>query len=516
MSWDGGVGGGADGLGAVGGARAEGGDAGWWGVAARSARGLTGAESTELTVRQMRDSARLIAGSQASQLRLVAELDTLATAEAVLTLAWLPRVPGAPHDDEVIDSAVTAEVQAALGIGAGPAVRMVHLARRLTRVLPVVLDGLSAGRLDLARATVLAVETEVLPDGLARAVADRLLGVAGAAPWEGLSPRAWKGRVERAVIRADGGAARRRREQAFADRAVRSVGIGAGMAELVVTADAAAIALAEAVLTDLANQRPRWDASGAYLPIQARRVDAFVELFDRVNDGTGLPGVSVRRERHLGLVLHADTFFADSPAADDPGEVRGLGGHHPIDPVTAREQAHALLHPAPDPGFAAGAGSRRPAPVTVFLVDPTGGLQRLVQLGAPPPGGWTRALLTAAVTTRLGEPPPALGTESYAPTVAIAEQVRARNPRCTGYDCPRPADRCDLDHDTPWPRGPTQVANLAPRCRRHHNHKTRRLVHTTLHPDGSVDTQTLTGINLTTRPEPLPGHAPGESHAPGR
>ena len=44
-----------------------------------------------------------------------------------------------------------------------------------------------------------------------------------------------------------------------------------------------------------------------------RRVDAFVELFGRVRDGQALPGVAVRRERELGLVLHADTFFGHGP-----------------------------------------------------------------------------------------------------------------------------------------------------------------------------------------------------------
>ena len=48
---------------------------------------------------------------------------------------------------------------------------------------------------------------------------------------------------------------------------------------------------------------------------------------------------------------------------------------------------------------------------------------------------------------------------------------------------------------------------------RQHEIKTRGLVRTRLHPDGSVDTTMLTGLVVTTRPEPLPGHAPGEGHA---
>ena len=55
------------------------------------------------------------------------------------------------------------------------------------------------------------------------------------------------------------------------------------------------------------------------------------------------------------------------------------------------------------------------------------------------------------------------------------------------------------------------VNNLDPRCRRQHEHKTRGLVHTRLHPDGAVETtMLLTGLVITTRPEPLPGYAPGE------
>jgi hypothetical protein len=38
-------------------------------------------------------------------------------------------------------------------------------------------------------------------------------------------------------------------------------------------------------------------------------------------------------------------------------------------------------------------------------------------------------------------------------------------------------------------------------------------VRTQLHPDGSVDHQMLTGLTVTTRPEPLPGYAPSEGYA---
>jgi hypothetical protein len=443
----------------------------------------------------IRSESLAIAAIEARRLALVAQLADVVTVDAVAMLTSLPRVPGALQDHEVIESAVTAEVQAVLGIAQGPAIGLVELARRLSSVLPTVLAALREGRLDLAR--VLAEGTAVLPDTHAREVAELMLGVAGVAPWEGLSPRAWRARVDRAVVRADADAARRRRREAYERRAVRVLASIAGMAELFITADAADVAMATQVLTDLATRRPATGADGGYVTMDQRRVDAFVEVFRKIRDGHPLPGVSVRREREIGLVLHADTFFGHGPAAEDPAEVRGLSGHTVLDPFTAREQAHAAVHgtagpagpdrPAGTDRAAGPAGTvskgGRPGAVNVLLVDWAGVLQRVVRLATPPAGGWTRQLLDAAVRARLSafDTPAGSSCESYAPTVAVSAHVQARNPRCTGYDCPRPAGRCDLDHDTPWPRGPTTVTNLAPRCRRHHEHKARGLVHTTLH-----------------------------------
>ena len=258
-------------------------------------------------------------------------------------LASMPRVPGAPQDHEVIDSAVDGEVQVTLGIGPGPAAKLVHLARRLTTVMPRALDALESGRLDMARVRALADATEVLPGHLARDVADEMLDVAGEAPWAGLSPRAWRARIDRTVIRVDADAARRRRREAYEARLVRSTPTIDGMAELIVTADATDVAMAEQVLTDLAHGRDATGPDGDYLTVDQRRVDAFVDVFRRVRDGRDLPGMPVRRERELGLVMPADTFFGDGPAADDPGEVRGLGQTAYLDPQTAREQAQALV-----------------------------------------------------------------------------------------------------------------------------------------------------------------------------
>ncbi|MBA2768486.1 MAG: DUF222 domain-containing protein, partial [Sporichthyaceae bacterium] len=143
----------------------------------------------------MRRSADRVAAEQARQLRLVAELADRCEAAALAELARGPRVPGQPLPEAVADSAMTGEVMAVLGIGEGPAQRLVGLSRRLTHVLPDALGALAAGRVDLSRVRTLAEAMELVADDTARRVARELLVGAGDRPWSGPSPRAWRGRV---------------------------------------------------------------------------------------------------------------------------------------------------------------------------------------------------------------------------------------------------------------------------------------------------------------------------------
>ena len=54
----------------------------------------------------------------------------------------------------------------------------------------------------------------------------------------------------------------------------------------------------------------------------------------------------------------------------------------------------------------------------------------------------------------------------------LAEAIALRSGTCRFPTCTVPADRCDLDHHDPWPRGRTRAADLDPACRRHHRGKT--------------------------------------------
>ncbi len=67
----------------------------------------------------------------------------------------------------------------------------------------------------------------------------------------------------------------------------------------------------------------------------------------------------------------------------------------------------------------------------------------------------------------------------------MARPIRARAPRCEWPGCGHRSNRCDLDHDTAWPYGPTCPCNLGPLCRRHHRLK-QTLLTKQRHPDAVV------------------------------
>jgi Domain of unknown function (DUF222) len=59
----------------------------------------------------------------------------------------------------------------------------------------------------------------------------------------------------------------------------------------------------------------------------------------------------------------------------------------------------------------------------------------------------------------------------YVPSRNLRHLVRARTATCDAPGCHNPAATADLDHTRPWPDGPTEQCNLAPRCRTHHRAK---------------------------------------------
>ncbi len=183
-------------------------------------------------------------------------------------------------------------------------------------------------------------------------------------------------------------------------------------------------------------------------------------LADRVLGGaTGpRPAPAVRRE--LGVVLHADTLLDDGPAGDAAAQVRcGSGGESLTwtDAGTARHLAGTLVD---------GGGA-----TVLLLADDEGRLVRTLRVRTPA-AGWTRDLLVEAARREAARSAHRTQVPGYEPCTALADEVRTRDPRCTFPGCGVASSRCDLDHDEPWPRGPTSRENLTPRSRRCHRYKT--------------------------------------------
>jgi hypothetical protein len=61
--------------------------------------------------------------------------------------------------------------------------------------------------------------------------------------------------------------------------------------------------------------------------------------------------------------------------------------------------------------------------------------------------------------------------EQYSPSRRLSHLVRARTATCDAPGCQNLAANADLGHTVPWPDGPTDQGNLAPRCRTHHRAK---------------------------------------------
>ncbi|MGN6611811.1 MAG: DUF222 domain-containing protein [Angustibacter sp.] len=444
-------------------------------------------EASALTDRGRAVQGRLLA-NEAERLRWA--LGVLAECEADS-----PQVLHGSDFETFARSLAESEVACTLGISLPAAGDLLALATRLATVMPSALDALGEARIDLPRVRVLVEATSVLDDATAATVADRLVAALDGPVWDGPSPRAWKARVQRAVVRADQDAAGRRRARALRQRHVRTWAEADGIAVLQVRADATHISLIEQVLTDLAAQLPEADPStGEVATLDQRRVDALTDLCRSVRDQASLPQVPVRRVHDLGLGLHTDTLYDDGPRAASLGELRGLGTPTPLDSASARDLAVSQL--------------RQGTAVQVLVVDDTGALAHAVRL-TDPTTAQSRERLEAAVRASLSHPPPQ-STDRYRPTTAITRHVHAEAPTCSFYDCARPARSCDLDHDDPWPRGPTSVHNLDPKCRCHHQPKTHGLVRSHLHTGPGRGprhiTWTLrTGLHVTTQSEPLPG-----------
>ncbi|MBJ7453493.1 MAG: HNH endonuclease, partial [Blastococcus sp.] len=93
----------------------------------------------------------------------------------------------------------------------------------------------------------------------------------------------------------------------------------------------------------------------------------------------------------------------------------------------------------------------------------------------------------------------------YRPGAGLDRYLRARDRRCRFPGCRRPVPRGgELDHDRPWPGGPTSATNLVGYCTPHHRgkHQAPGWRHH-LAADGTLTVTTPSGLRATTTPPPF-------------
>ncbi len=342
-----------------------------------------------------------------------------AAVEVAATAALVGRAAGwrgvAAAGARTPGEAVSAETMAAVEIGCAldlaPATARgkVALAVELGR-LPATRAALSAGLLDMPKARMLVEELRPLDDAQAQAVEARW--VPGA---QGRTRAQLAGSVRRAVLAVAPRDAEERHERSVADRRVEFFPLPDGMAGMS-WIDAAERVEAFRVWLEGRARQARGRAGSDERTSDQVRADV---LGDLAEHGLATEDLPVRHGRrpHVQVTVALSTLLG---LDEGPGELAGYG---PVTAATARRIA----------------------------AD----------------GVWRR-LLTDPRTGRFDE----LSVQTYEPPQDMVDHVLARDRTCRWPGCRAPADRCDLDHRVPHPRGPTAAANLQVLCRSHHTVKT--------------------------------------------
>lgn len=206
------------------------------------------------------------------------------------------------------------------------------------------------------------------------------------------------------------------------------------------------------------------------------------------------------------LALSIDTLLS-IPDGDPPSEMAGGSdddrSDNDDDQDTSDSDQQGVFSESADSDAAVPADHSAPGYLLGHGLIPAD----LARALATAPGSVWQRLLTDPVSGISTE----LSTTRYVPTSAIRAQVLARDPFSRFPGAVTRADRCDLDHEIPWPTGPTGVSNLQPLARRHHNLKTRKLWATEAPAGGTngpitwtsyLGREYVTDPNSYTRPRP--------------
>lgn len=251
------------------------------------------------------------------------------------------------------------------------------------------------------------------------------------------------------------------------------------------------------------------DGNGSFwITGDASRVSAADARVDRLARGIKASGAfpertlaQLRSDVALDLLLRGDpraggTVGASPGLAADRSDVSDLAAD--FDPRVEPAIDWSLVGELPS------ARVRVVVPLSVLLGGP--GLAELPGYGfidgaqarelAFAPGSIWERLITDPATGALIERSPG----RYVPSDGLRDHVVTRDGVCRFPGCAVEAGRCDLDHDTPWPQGPTTAANLSAKHRRHHQLKTAGVWSCEHAEDHSLSWTSLAGRRYVTHP----------------
>ncbi|UFU03616.1 HNH endonuclease [Ruania suaedae] len=340
---------------------------------------------------------------------------------------------------------------------------MVRRGLALQRTLGRTADALRLGRLDLARAAVIADGLVEVPWQVAMAVEDAVIE---RAPRRTVAQL--RADVARALIAVDPEEAEVRAQARRADRRVsRPQALPDGVASMRLEGPAAEVLALDVALESSARSAK---AHGDPRTMDQLRFDALTGLGSRAL-ATGVFGPADRG----GSSWAAETEATETDAVegsstererDAGGMALGVIGGRRADiqvVVTLDQLLDVEERGSPDGGSPASL-SPEDVPTLTGYGPITPAAARAVAAG----GVWRR-LVTDPVSRTVVD----VGHARYRPPARMAELVRARDGTCVRPGCGHRARYCQLDHTVAFDAGgPTSVTNLGPLCVRDHLLKT--------------------------------------------
>ncbi|MFI2839935.1 DUF222 domain-containing protein [Mycolicibacterium sp. PDY-3] len=190
-----------------------------------------------------------------------------------------------------------------------------------------------------------------------------------------------------------------------------------------------------------------------------------------------------------------DGVKPDAGPAPESGPVPGTPDDDRV------EERPVVEPPAKEPAAKEGGGAdpRPAAPAASTGSSPGAGIT--LDGAIIPAHLLTELINTGAKVRPLNDTTDLASEPRYRPSAKLAAYVRMTAMTCCFPGCGKPAQRCDIDHVTPWPAGATHPGNLRPLCREHHLLKTLKTGWTpTAHPDGTTEWTSPSGHRYATKP----------------